>query len=228
MDKDKIHLGDIKRIILGEAPWEFMAEVFFRTIISYIVILVIVKMLGKRMSGRLTPTEMAVMLMFGAVVSGSMQIPDRGILEATFVLILIVFIQRLITLWAFKNKKFEDAILGTMTVLIKDGVLQTKQMSAEKISRNQLFSMLRSKQIKQLGEIKRVYIETSGSFSIYKADDPPPGLSVLPEDDEPIYQNQKTVDDKLVCYNCGLIQAGGVETECKQCKCTHFVKPVNK
>src|ERR1700712_1396555 len=186
-----------------------MAEVFFRTIISYIVILVIVKMLGKRMSGRLTPTEMAVMLMFGAVVSGSMQIPDRGILEATFVLILIVFIQRLITLWAFKNKKFEDAILGTMTVLIKDGVLQTKQMSAEKISRNQLFSMLRSKQIKQLGEIKRVYIETSGSFSIYKADDPPPGLSVLPEDDEPIYQNQKTVDDKLVCYNCGLIQEGG-------------------
>src|ERR1700712_3853266 len=107
MDKDKIHLGDIKRIILGEAPWEFMAEVFFRTIISYIVILVIVKMLGKRMSGRLTPTEMAVMLMFGAVVSGSMQVPDRGILEATFVLVLIVIVQRLITLWAFKSTKFE-------------------------------------------------------------------------------------------------------------------------
>src|ERR1700709_2598006 len=104
MDKDKIHLADFKRILLGEAPAEFLLETFLRTIIAYIVMLAIVKLLGKRMSGKLTPTEMAVMLMFGAVVSGIMQIPDRGVIEGIFVLLLILFMQRMITLWTTKSE----------------------------------------------------------------------------------------------------------------------------
>src|SRR5438046_2471334 len=99
MDKDQIKLSDIQRILLGDAPGEFLLEVFLRTIVAYIIMLVIVKLLGKRMSRKLTATEMAVMLMFGAIISGMMQIPDRGVLEGAFVLLLVVGIQRLVTLW---------------------------------------------------------------------------------------------------------------------------------
>lgn len=77
MKKEEIYLEDIKRILYGLAPPEFMLEVFIRTIIIYIALLFIVRWLGKRMSGQLTIMEMAIMLVIGAVVSVPMQVPDQ-------------------------------------------------------------------------------------------------------------------------------------------------------
>jgi hypothetical protein len=108
MKKEEIHLSDIKRILLGNAPEEFLLEVFIRSIVTYVILLIILKLLGKRMSTKLTNTEMAVMLMFGAVVSSAMQIPERGIIEGAFVLVLILLLQRSITLLALRKSKLEN------------------------------------------------------------------------------------------------------------------------
>ena len=227
MDKDKIHLTDIKRILLGEAPAEFLLETFFRTIVAYIVMLAIVKLLGKRMSGKLTPTEMAVMLMFGAIVSGIMQIPDRGVIEGIFVLLLVLCIQRLVTLWTTKSAAFENRLLGKMQLLIKDGVLQTKQLKQEKISRTQLFAMLRSKNYAQLGEIKRLYMETTGVFSFYKEKEPRAGLTLYPDEDKALYDTRHTVPGERVCYDCGsLFEQDLIPAQCPHCKGTHFTEAV--
>jgi len=227
MDKDQIHLSDIKRILLGEAPVNFLLEVFLRSIVAYIVLLVVVKLLGKRMSGRLTSTEIAVMLMFGAIVSGIMQIPDRGVIEGSFGLVIVILLQRLVTLWTTRNKKFEDIVLGKMNILIRDGVMLADELAKEKISRNQLFAMLRSKKISQLGEVKRLYMETSGSFSIFQADTPPPGLSVLPDEDESLYNSQETEKGKKVCYDCGtLYDEAQLPHACTTCKGRHFIDAV--
>jgi uncharacterized membrane protein YcaP (DUF421 family) len=229
MDKDKIQLSDIKRILIGEAPVEFLLEVFLRSIVAYVVMLVIIKLLGKRMSGKLTPTEMAVMLMFGAIVSGIMQIPDRGVIEGIFVLLLVLFIQRRVTLWTTKSETFETRVLGKMQVLVKDGVLETRQLKQEKISRSQLFAMLRSKNYSHLGEVKRLYMETSGSFSLFKAKEPPPGLSLYPEEDKSLFKEQSFDAGKTVCYDCGtLYQATKVPSQCGHCQGSHFTDPVNK
>lgn len=81
---------------------------------------------------------MAVMLMLGAIVSSAMQIPERGIIEGCFVLVLVLIMQRLVTRYMFKSARLEDQILGRMFLLVKDGVLQTKELSREYISRTQL------------------------------------------------------------------------------------------
>jgi uncharacterized membrane protein YcaP (DUF421 family) len=227
MDKDQMKLSDIQRILLGDAPGEFLVEVFFRTIVAYIVMLVIVKLLGKRMSRKLTATEMAVMLMFGAIISGMMQIPDRGVVEGAFVLLLVVGIQRLVTLWTIKNEKFENRMFGRMKLLVKDGVLQLKDLQTEKISRTQLFAMLRSKSCKHLGEIKRLYMETNGSFSIFKNEKERPGVSLYPDEDEPLHDTQQTDCNSKACYSCGMLYSkNALPAQCIHCKGERFIYPV--
>lgn len=54
MEKSEIRLEDINRILFGQAPPEFLLEVFLRTLIVYIVLQLIVQWLGKRMNGMLT------------------------------------------------------------------------------------------------------------------------------------------------------------------------------
>jgi len=229
MKKDDIKLSDIQRILLGDAPASFLLEVFFRTIIAYVVMIIIVRLLGKRMSSKMTPTEMAVLLMFGAIVSGIMQIPDRGVLEGSFVLVVVLIIQRLLTLYSVKNKKAEDILFGKMEILIKEGVLQVEKLAAETISRHQLFALLRSKGYEHLGEIKRLYMETSGNFSFFKAKEPLPGLSVFPEDDSALMQGQQKDDTMSVCLTCGKrFETKKLPAQCDHCNSKAFTKAVKK
>jgi uncharacterized membrane protein YcaP (DUF421 family) len=227
MKKEEIHLYDLKRIILGNAPAEFLLEVVIRSVITYMVLLIIVRLMGKRMSGKLTYTEISVMLMLGAIVSSAMQIPERGIIEGCFVLVLVLLLQRLVTLWMFKSSRVEDKILSKMYLLIKDGVLQKNDLSKEYITRTQLFGMLRSRNVTNLGGVKRLYMETSGAFTLYKNKNPLPGLSVLPCEDDAVYNSQSFDKDSQVCNSCGtLYEASHLPSTCFNCGEHEFVPAV--
>ena len=93
MNKYDIHLSDIYRILFGEAPVEFLVEVFIRTWLIYLILLIIVRLMGKRMSGQLTIAEMAVMVTMGAIVAPAMQIPNLGILQGALILFLALAFQ---------------------------------------------------------------------------------------------------------------------------------------
>ncbi|HET9502900.1 MAG TPA: hypothetical protein VFO93_05125 [Hymenobacter sp.] len=48
MKKEDIHLGDWQRLLLGEAPLEFLLEAALRTLVVYVVLLLVLRLLGKR------------------------------------------------------------------------------------------------------------------------------------------------------------------------------------
>lgn len=165
----------------------FLIEVFIRTVLLYILLLIIIRLLGKRMTGQLTLTELAVMLTLGAIVAAPMQLPDRGIMQGVLLLFCILFLQQWLTGWGVKNPKIERLTQGNLTILVKDGVMQLEQMDSSRIPREQLFAEIRSKGVYQLGTIDRLYLEACGLFSLYKAQKARPGLSVLPTTDPAIH-----------------------------------------
>lgn len=229
MKKEEILLSDIKRILLGNAPVEFLLEVFIRTIIVYLVLIVVLRIMGKRMSGQLTISEMAVMVTLGAIVSAPMQIPERGIFQAVWVLICALFFQRGLNYIAVKSKKAELIIQGVESVLVKDGVIQLEEMRKNNISRQQLYAALRNGSIYNLGKVDRVYIEASGLFSIFKADDPKPGLSLFPDTDQQIrgFQSHPADDLKVCCY-CGTsVPADKQQENCPFCNQLKWTNAVN-
>jgi uncharacterized membrane protein YcaP (DUF421 family) len=202
MNKEQIHLYDIQRILFGDTPVTFLLETFIRTIIVFIFLTMVLRWMGSRMSGQLTITEMGIMLMLGAIVSAAVQMPDRGVLWGILALFLIFLFQRGLTYWMMKNEKVEAVTQGIMSVLVKDGALQLDQMKESNISKEQLFSVLRSKQVYNLGKVKRVYLEGCGLFSTYLYEDEKEGLSLLPERDQAI-QATRTLTGTEVCQNCG-------------------------
>lgn len=151
MQKEEIQLNDWKRILLGEAPWQFLGEVLLRSLFIYFFMLIVIRLLGKRMSGQLTITEIAVMLLLGAVVSVPMQVPERGVLQGVLLLFLILLFQRGLTWFTYKNEKLERFVQGSGSMLIKDGTILIKNKESANISDEQLFAILREKQIFNLG-----------------------------------------------------------------------------
>jgi uncharacterized membrane protein YcaP (DUF421 family) len=228
LKKEEIHLGDIKRILIGNAPWEFMGEVFLRTIIIYLILIIIMRLLGKRMSAQLTVSELAVVVTLGAIVSVPMEIPDKGLLQGIILLLVVLLFQRGLNLLAFNYRKVELISQGELGILIKDGILNIKELSDSTLSREALFAELRRQKINQLGEIKRAYLEACGIISIFKNEAPGYGLSIMPENDKTLQDFLSKDSTSLVCNICGFHLTSGSpdRTSCNNCHQKDWVPSV--
>ena len=229
MKKEDIHWDDWHRILIGSAPTSFLLEVLIRTVIMYLVLLVILRLMGKRMGGQLTISELAVMVTLGAIICVPMQLPDKGIIQGIFVLLCAWAFQRGFTLLGLRSSKMENLIQGKEAVLVKDGVLEVAQLNAANISRQQLYGVLRSQNIYHLGEVERVYIEGSGIFSVFKYDAPKPGLSIFPSTDGDILNGQqRSAEHFCVCRLCGRTAETEEEqhSHCSNCGCENWEEAI--
>jgi uncharacterized membrane protein YcaP (DUF421 family) len=217
MKKFEIHLADWQRILFGQAPPMFLLEVLIRTIIIYIFLLFVLRWLGKRMSGQLTILEMAVMLTLGAIVSVAMQVPDRGITLSMLVLFCTLLFQRGLSWLGIKSARVEELSQGTISTLVKDGVLDLDEMRRCRISRQQLFAQLRGSGIFSLGEVRRVYLEACGLFSTVKMHKQVPGLPLMPPGDSRVL-NLLHRTNEMACKNCGNVESHHAELKaCQRC-----------
>jgi uncharacterized membrane protein YcaP (DUF421 family) len=233
MKKEDIHLDDIYRILFGQAPPIFLLEVFIRTLVIYVLLLIMIRWLGKRMSGQLTIMELAVMLALGAIICVPMQIPDRGLLQGVVLLLCALAFQRGISWLGVKNGKFEDFTQGKSSMLIKNGIIEVDELNDNGISHSQLYSKLRSENIFNLGEVERVYLEACGLYSIFKTEQPKPGLPILYIDDEAIVEEQKrqaieekNEADSVACKNCGYVKNKDAVGKCSNCGSDDWVKAI--
>jgi uncharacterized membrane protein YcaP (DUF421 family) len=226
MKKEEIHLWDLKRILIGQAPPEFLLEVFIRSLIIYIAAIMVMRWMGKRMNGQHSIVELSVMVMMGAIVAVPMQIPDRGILQGILVLLVTLFLLRTLNLLGFNNSKTEKLIQGEVITLVKDGVLQKKELTQTAITNQQVFEILRSKSVYNLGKVKRLYLEGCGTFSLYQEEQPRPGLPMYPPIDTIIYeQNPATLNSQLACTYCGKVHPEKTDY-CNHCGHNDWAKAI--
>ncbi|GAB3018080.1 YetF domain-containing protein [Spirosoma pulveris] len=228
MKKEAIHLEDWQRILLGDAPAEFLVEVLIRTSLIYLILLIVMRLLGKRMNGQLTNLELAVMLTMGAIIAPAMQLPDRGLLSGVLALLCALLFQRGTNWLGIKSSKTEKIIQGTATVLVKDGVFQLEQMVSNRLSHQQVFAALRSENVYNLGDVKRLYLEAYGMFSIYRAEPGKPGLSVFEPSDEEIHSiHEQPESEALACTNCGnTVPSPPQPGHCPVCQATKWIPAV--
>jgi uncharacterized membrane protein YcaP (DUF421 family) len=213
MKKEDIQWADWHRILIGSAPTEFLIEVFFRSVFLFVFLLIVLRLMGKRMGGMLTISELAVMLTLGAIICVPMQIPDRGILQGFFVLTCALAFQRWFPLLGIFFKKGEQVIEGKEVTLLKDGVIEVKELKAANISKQQLYAVLRSQGLYNLGAVERIYLEAAGFFSVFRFKEPKLGLPIFPGNDSLLKQHESV----LACCDCGKITTTPTPTSCSNC-----------
>lgn len=225
MKKEDIKPWDWDRILFGQAPPEFLLEVFLRTVIIYLALMVVTRGLGKRMGGQLSVSELAVMVTLGAIVSPAMQIPQLGLLLGAMILVCALIFQRGLGRVEFISRKLEKVSQGQTQLIVKNGVIQVSELKKAKISRQQLFAALRDEDVYNLGDVGRVYMEAFGCFSVYKNKHACPGLCILPPSDHQItFHDQQVLDDTIACTVCGAVVHGShFDEPCKHCGGTKYI-----
>src|SRR4051812_47264131 len=94
---------DLSRLLIGENPGWFLLEVVLRICIIYLILLIAMRLLGKRVAAQMSVSELAVIVTLGAAVGVPMQVPDRGMLPAVLILAVAICFQRGLSYWGFRN-----------------------------------------------------------------------------------------------------------------------------
>jgi uncharacterized membrane protein YcaP (DUF421 family) len=203
MQPSEVHPFDLKRLLIGEVPGAFLFEVVARAVVTYLILLVAARLMGKRVAGQMSVLELTVVVTLGAAIGVPLEAPERGLLPAVLVLAVAVGYQRLVGHLTFGHRRAVAVFEGAPSVLARDGTLVLEAMRQASISRERVFAMLRSQQLLHLGQVKRAYLEAGGQLSVYVADQPRPGLCLLPTDDGERYEQQFAEPGKFACRSCG-------------------------
>jgi len=216
-------LFDPLRLFLGDVPWSFLLEATMRVTVIYIVLVGSMRLMGKRMGQQLSRNELAAMVSLAAAGGVSVLAPDRGLLPPLVVAIILVVGQRLIARATFRNSRFEDLTQGDIGIMVEDGRLRLDDMENAVLSQERVFAKLRSEGIMHLGQVKRLYMEANGSFTLIEQDPPVPGLTILPDWDQEFMQEQPCVPDTFACTNCGTLTEA-TQPPTKECPNCHYAK----
>lgn len=171
-----------KRILFNDLPATFLFEVIFRSAIMFFILLVTLKIAGKRGVRQLSIFETVVIIALGSAAGDPMFYEDVGIIPAMTVFIVIILLYRIVTWLTAKSKRFESFIEGKTECIIEEGKFSIANFKKESLALDEFFAELRLKSVEHLGQVKNAFIETSGQISAFYYDDSDVkfGLPILP------------------------------------------------
>lgn len=222
---------DLKQLMLGGEEWDFLIETVVRTMTMLLVILISLRILGKRAVKQLSIFEIAVIVGLGSAAGDPMFYKDVGMIPAIIVFTMTVGLYKLITYVIGKSKRFEDIMEGKPICLIKDGAFSIKNFEKESMGEDEFFSELRMQSVSQLGQIEIAIQESSGDMSIifYPDEEVKFGLPIMP-DSLDAWQQKIGDTNYYSCIFCGYTEKLKPTNECicPECKKNRWVKATNK
>ena len=139
---------------------------FVRAIILYIVVLIVMRFMGKREIGQLQPFELAISILIADLASIPMTNTGVPISNGIVPILGLLVMHLLISLINIKSLKAREIICGKPSILIYRGKIQEDALIKERFTINELEERIRSQNIYNLGDVEYAILETSGQVTV--------------------------------------------------------------
>ena len=180
---------------------------FVRAIILYIVVLIVMRLMGKREIGQLQPFELAIAIMIADLASIPMTDTGTPISNGIVPILGLLVMHLLISLINLKSVKAREIICGKPRILVYRGKIQEKALIKERFTINELEERLRSQNISNIGDVEYAILETSGQVTVIEKPNKrgtiPEDFGIMPEYEGIAYD--LVVDGKIMNQNLKLI-----------------------
>ena len=180
-----------------------MLITFFRAIVLYILVLVVMRLMGKREIGQMQPFELAISIMIADLATLPMTETGVPISNGIIPILGLLVMHLTISMLNLKSTKAREIICGKPAILIFRGKVDEKVLKKERFTINELEERLRTNNIFNIGDVEYAVLETSGQVTVIPK---PNKRATTPEDFniEPKYEGIKYdlfVDGKVMYKN---------------------------
>lgn len=151
----------------------------FRTVLFYVIIVFVMRVMGKREVGELGIIDIVVFLIIAEVAAFALDSPDEKLIEAIVPIIVLVAIQLITSYISLKSKKFRDLVDGDPSTLIRDGEIMEEEMRKQRYNLDDLFQQLREQKVGSVRDVTYAFLEPSGNLSVFTKKDIQPALALI-------------------------------------------------
>lgn len=184
-----------------------MLIVFFRSIVLYIIVLMVMRLMGKREIGQLQPFELAIAIMIADLAAVPMAETGIPISNGIIPILGLLVMHLIISFLNLKSMKIREILCGKPAILIYRGKIDEKVLKKERFTLNELQERLRSSNVVNLGDVEYAILETSGQVTVIqkpeKRTTTPKDFNIMPEyegipydlvvDGKVMYKNLKNI-----------------------------------
>ena len=184
-----------------------MLVIFIRSILIYIVVLVVMRLMGKREIGQLQPFELVVSIMIADLAATPISNSGIPLMNGVIPMLGLLVMDLIISVCNMKSLKVRQLISGKPSILIYRGKIDEKNLKRERFTINELQERLRDNNIMNLGDVEYAILETSGQINVIQK---PNKRNAIPEDFglEPDYEGisyDLVIDGKIMYDNLTIL-----------------------
>ena len=151
-----------------------MFVVLIRTVILYLLIIVGIRLLGKRQIGELEPSELVLALIIADLASVPMQ--DNGIplLSGVIPIVTLLAVASVLSVLTVRSIRFRALLCGRPSIVVENGVVQERELRRNRFTIDELLEELRGQGYADFQSVKFAVLETNGRLSVlpYAAEKP--------------------------------------------------------
>ena len=156
-----------------------MLITFIRAIILYIVVLIVMRLMGKREIGQLQPFELAISIMIADLGTIPMSDPGIPITNGIIPILGLLVMHLVISMVNIKSIKARGIICGKPCILIYRGKIDEEKLKKERFTINELQERLRGNNVFNIGDVEYAILETNGEITVIPK---PNKRNLMPED----------------------------------------------
>lgn len=179
-----------------------MLTLILKTVLLYAIVVISLRVMGKRQIGELQPSELVITLLISEIAALPIQETERSIKSILVPLATLIIFELFTSILNIKSVHFRNLLQGSSIIIIRDGIVDQRQLKRLRYSMEDVLEELRKKDIFDISEVQYAIAETDGSISVM----PKPGKRpVTPEDLSLEVENDSipvtVIDDGVIITN---------------------------
>lgn len=139
-----------------------------KTILFYILLIVFMRMMGKREVGELGIFDIVVFFIISELFSISITDAEGNVFKSIIPITVIVLLQIFTSKFALRNLKFRNLIDGKPAILIQNGIVNLEELKRQRYNIDDLLTQLHEQNIDSPSIVKYAILESNGKLSVFK------------------------------------------------------------
>ena len=140
---------------------------YLRTAILYLVLIAVVRLMGKRQVGQMEPSEFVVTMLVANLASIPMENDGIPLYTGVVPILTVLALELVLSVLAVSSVGFRRMLCGKPVILIENGRILQQNLRRTRITADELTGHLRLKEVLELRTVQYAILETNGELSVF-------------------------------------------------------------
>ena len=166
---------DLQRLLLGAQPPMYLLEVALKCVIVFLVLLLVMRLMGKRSQNNLSPMNQMLLIALGSAAGDALLYPTVALAYAALILFGVTFLTMALEELSARFHWVRNRVESQPRLLVRDGIVDRQALDRERTTLRELHAALRTSGARSMSEVEYAILEVTGEISVFLSKGEAPG-----------------------------------------------------